>query len=405
MATITHSTLPPEVLNHIFGFLPSRSAFPYMMEGERHSLVASSHVSRDWRAVAVPILFNELVIYCDPSDNDILAKFARFLTVASFRAPVTGEYAYTSFVRTFEIWTDSFYHGSLPFADVTAPIINIIQLFSRGQIQSMLFRFPTKCERGCCDILPLVSVVTSRMGDLRRFELHHVNENTKQASRLLAHLPPSLEKLYIEDTSLERNSLLSLDRLFRLPNIRDLTFYSLQAAITTEQLERGLAIWGPKFRRLSLIGCPALADDQIIFALARHCPNLTVLELGHPFEDPDRPVILQVSDASMCRLIDACVRLQELYCGDIASLSDAFLAHCAAHARGLKKLTILSSEMTGWGVTEVHGWAGLEELAIADVGSQRVGRIDKEFRRAVVEGCPAMKECRLGNELVVGSDT
>ncbi|RUS13667.1 hypothetical protein BC937DRAFT_94964 [Endogone sp. FLAS-F59071] len=398
--------LPPEILNQILGLLPSRSAYLHMLEGVKEALVACSHVCRRWRSVAVPLIWSELVIYYDPADNELLRKFSQFLVAARF-ASVAGQYDYASFVKTL-ILTDTFYHGQLSFADITKPMISIAQLFSNTQLQSMLFRFPDKCERGCCNIYPLVVAMERLVAGLKQLELHHVNEYAK-ASRLLEFVPPppTLEKLYIEGTfkdNFKPDGSICLNRVFLLPNLCDLALNHLNSTVTPTQLVQGLCLWGLRFRRLSLIGCPSLIDDKVILALVEHCPNLVSLELGYPFDDTDRkrPILDSISDRSMSRLIAQCTRLRELYCGDIASLTDTFLAYCAAHGYALRKLTILSFVIVGCGVTDLSGWGQLEELEIADTNTSGKLAISEAFQRAVLEECHSLKECRLGNEWIVG---
>lgn len=399
--------LPLEILNQIFGLLPSRNAYLYMQEGTKQALVACSHVCRRWRSVAIPLIWSELVIFYDPDpvDNERLRKFAQFLVAARF-APLVGHYDYASFVKSLDILTDTFYHGPLPFADITKPMISIAQLFSNTQIQSILFRFPDKCERGCCNVNPLLVAIVRLLAGLKQLELHHVNEYAYQASRLLESVPPTLEKLYIEGTitdNFKSDGSVCLNLLL-LPSLYDLALNQLNSTVTPTQLEQGLCLWGLHFRRLSLIGCPSLIDDGVILALVEHCPNLVSLELGYPFDGDDRkrPILDGISDRSMSRLIDQCTCLRELYCGDIASLTDTFLAYCAAQGYALRKLTILSSVIVGSGVTDLSGWKQLEELEIADTSATgRIG-ISEAFRRAVPEECHSLKECRLGDEWVVG---
>ncbi|RUS30845.1 hypothetical protein BC938DRAFT_478889 [Jimgerdemannia flammicorona] len=394
---------PPEILNQIFQFLPSYDFQVVSFRGNHdYALLACSQVSRSWRAVALPRVWSELVLPCTSAGERGLLRLANFLTDAA----LDRRHNLAHFVRSIEILTETVCEHETTLKEVTAPIVRIIQLLRPGQLRTLTIDPPNPCPLICYDLIPIFDTLKSLMTNLTTFQISGIVDHGEEAIDLLNYLPVSLSSLTLRECynlhtlpSQSPPTTLPLHHILALPRICHLELSHLPSSIHPTHLICALRTWSTSLRHLSLIACPSLHDDRVIYALAQNCPNLVRLDVGHAFESPS---LRHITDGAMCALIDACPALETLSCANLRALSDVFLGYCARNGRMLRHLAVWNSpRIRGRGVTDVNGWSNLEVLEVFDPDGDMVGEfgeMDLDFGRAVLTECRKLFFCRIGYE-------
>ncbi|RUS28613.1 hypothetical protein BC938DRAFT_481672 [Jimgerdemannia flammicorona] len=428
-------TLPPEILHHIFSIFPTDDAQGHV--NDCTPLFCCTAVSRDWRSVALPMVWNQLHLLCntDPTHLDALKRFFRLMDSG---AALKNGFDYAGYIRKITISVTGF-RRDLNIAMVMPTFVRIFGLLAPGQLNTLEVHIPERYPAAFSQILAaLVPLMTS----LKSFYLEDSHGSLHDADNLVRHLPLSLEELdltgehsYDDDDDmfvfaqmpdpLAQPPLLAQPpppaptpavapkppdhtHIFTLPNLRHVTLKN-QTSLPAASLAHGLQTWGARLTCLSLIFCDKLYTDAVLRALASHCPRLTSLTLVIP----DRTSVTHqlITDRALADLLDACHSLESINFCNVHAVSDRFLARCAAGpaARALRSIDIQHAgpQLTGSSVVDVSGWAKLEELSVSyrwmegwEGGTRK--EMDARFVRAVRDGCKAMKLCWLGMERVVG---
>ncbi|RUP47790.1 hypothetical protein BC936DRAFT_145328 [Jimgerdemannia flammicorona] len=439
-ALISNRVLLPEILAHIFLLFGDVSVLHD--DDNRSNLASCSRVCREWRDLALPLIWRYLDFRCRstrPNGIERLKRLAHFLTdPRSQRVYRTVDYV--SFVRRIYLRVpvactrrcrleatssiNNFLRQMSNHRIIEEPvneglvgrianlslrpkvtkrvldeatsdiIIGILQLLASDQIESIEIDWPA-CN--CCELdglSRLFKTLVPLMSNLRK--LYYNGPWDQDVGAFLQHIPKSLKEIILIS---HREVSPRLDHIMFFRHLTTLELHGI-ASVTVPHLQQGLSIWGACLHRLDITACPRLLDDLILDAVALHCRRLKELRLyvGFTAHTPQR-----ITEPGLCRVVDSCPHLERLRMHAIDAVGDAFLARCARGARELRCLNIASASarLTGLGVVDVGAWGVMTELRILYAYDRETGEyvqkegLDLGFVRAVEIGCRALKKYEL----------
>ncbi|RUS25016.1 hypothetical protein BC938DRAFT_472745 [Jimgerdemannia flammicorona] len=394
-APVPSPPLPIEILSTIFAYIPPRIG-PFDYNVGTSTLFNCSLVSRAWRAAALPLLWEHLHMGFDKNGTHEVLRQLTFSITNSLPGAPQDHFHVLNLVK--RITLDS-RRSVVPVVLPTTPSLNILQLFSPKQLQEICLHYTRLNAELFSVILPIVFPNLTR--NLRHLKFYGVCESGTDGDIVLQNLPATLASIRLVGDDHSKSIPASFSRVFALPNLRNLALWHIDF-IQPQELEQALRAWGPCFRSLDITHCRNLFRDSVVRALADHCPNLVSLELAIY---PGCPNVYQdITDVTLCRLVDSCPDLATLRLRGVRGVSDAFLVRCASRARAMRCLRVYDPQLwaTGKGVLAVRAWGRMKELEI-----MRGGFIDEDiemdegFVSAVEEMAEGMTLCRLGKREIV----
>ncbi|RUO95877.1 hypothetical protein BC936DRAFT_143024 [Jimgerdemannia flammicorona] len=344
--------LPFEYSAVIFVIFPKGDAVNHHLK--RTDLFNCSLISRDWRAAALPLLWKYIKILCGEAnegydlDDRIWNQLADSL-VGERASASQDNIDRASHIResTIHVWNRRTRYMVHP----DTAIIRILQLFLPSQLQSIRLNLNTSNVDDRQSYLSVLQTIfpalSQRLKSLVFIDTERLPPPGPGPCRdfILQNLPKSLQVFlcYSSQSALATNS----NNIFVLPELRSLELWDLE--MTADPLDQGLRTWHRNFNNLAIVRSPNFSEARWCRLSPVVIRILRMLKL-HAVWDNNSP---DISEKSLCHLIDSCPHLEHLDLEYVTSLSDQFLAHCARHAGSLQSLEIKQSEVqfTGEGVT------------------------------------------------------
>ncbi|RUS25047.1 hypothetical protein BC938DRAFT_472702 [Jimgerdemannia flammicorona] len=364
--------LPKELLTEIFTLLsPNIDALEHHFG--RSTLFECSLVSRDWHTAALPLIWSYLRIDCyNLSSKRTFERLASSMTGApQILARGIG------LVANIELIVPPI--GVEPnLSELLPSIVQTLQLFSRDQLRRIDISYMH--HRNNTFFSALLSTLFPLICGLQHLEIYGISS-----------IPTNRQDFPA-----------SFDRIFSLEKVENFSLSSLNT-IPPEYLLGCLRTRGPQLRRLNITNCQSLLCESILRAVTDHCPNLTTLELRLHRSHVNPSLRQDITENTLCRLIDLCPRLKELRLFNIYAVSNIFLAHCAGRAHCMRALYIhdFLFRTTGEGVVDLSAWEGIRELVITHhENAWNDVKMDARFVWEVERQTHGLTVCQLGRDCV-----
>jgi len=204
-----------------------------------------------------------------------------------------------------------------------------LNLRSTNVGDAALTNLPTSVEELDVSHCPVndagVVVIASRCSALRSINLTSDKLRIHDtALALLALQCPRLERINVRQCPVTEEGLISFARACH--SLRDVKLRDCGNAVTNAVVAALAQSSGVSLRRLNLRGC-RFVDDSALFELARHAPQLEVLDLTYAIDISDNGVVSLVAGCPYLRvfILDSCFRVTDAIVGAIAEHSAASL--------------------------------------------------------------------------------
>ncbi|RUS28756.1 hypothetical protein BC938DRAFT_481481 [Jimgerdemannia flammicorona] len=397
-------TLPFETLTNVFQAL---DIYEVIEDHVTHSDIFNcSLVSHNWRVAALPLLwenilflFGDAVEYANRKFDFKISDWERLASSLKLEHDdaLQNHFDRVSYIRNVQLC--AIHRDRGPMLDnATASVYCIAKLFRPSQLWCIDISLTN-----CYPQEPYIDILRSIFPELSQ-NVKHLNfadngcklRNIVKSNNgafpfieddiILKNLPKSLETLTLIGEYLDTDQTpaeANYDDIFTLPKLRKLGLRHLY--IGAEQLEQGLQTWHPDFAWLEVNHSADLCRSSVVWGLANYCHNLRKLILrywkyaGATHPPPD------ISEDSLCHLIDSCQHLNTLKLVQVTNVTNRFLAHCAAYACNLSHFEIKQPgiHLTGEGIVDMSGW----KQSMRIICIQRYGNMEEptEMNQAFVE--------------------